>query len=68
MPRRRPSKANGGSKRPRSVKRSESKINKWNAIDDIPLDEEDQCAFTSKFSAPCNSQAIQSTFPGIKSF
>ncbi|KIK07982.1 hypothetical protein K443DRAFT_672868 [Laccaria amethystina LaAM-08-1] len=42
MPRRRPSKTNGGNKRPRSVKRSEGKINKWNTIDDIPLDEEDQ--------------------------
>lgn len=42
MPRRRPSKANAGNKKPRSVKRSESKINKWNTTDDIPLDEEDQ--------------------------
>ncbi|KAF4617526.1 hypothetical protein D9613_006056 [Agrocybe pediades] len=41
MPRR-PSKLRRETKKPKPLKRSDGKINKWNTRDDIPMDEEDQ--------------------------
>lgn len=44
MVRRRASKSGPKAKgKPRPIDRKDSKINRWNTADDIPLDEEDQC-------------------------
>ena len=50
MVRRRSSKSKAAHSKARPVDRKESKMRRWKTADDVPLDEEDQCAY---FSALC---------------
>jgi hypothetical protein len=45
MPRRRNGKGNAGpsNRAPKKLKKSDASLTKWNTVDDIPLDEVDQC-------------------------
>ena len=44
MPRR-PKNSSGKKKGPRPFKRSDASVQKWNTLEDIPLDDEDQCTY-----------------------
>ena len=44
MVRRRSSKLKGSGSNPRPLDKRDAKINRWNTLEDIPMDEEDQCA------------------------
>ena len=44
MPRRRPSQRAKPHSKPRPVDRKDGRLKRWNALEDIELDEEDQCA------------------------
>lgn len=46
MVRRRSGKAKAAHSKPRGVDRKDSKMKRWNKASDIPMDEEDQCAFS----------------------
>ena len=53
MPKR-PAKGRNTNSKPRRFKKSDGTIKKWNTIDDIPMDEEDQCKSTTvKPNAEC---------------
>jgi len=47
MPRRSVSRSRTSKSKPKPLKRSDGKLKKWNTVEDIPMDDEDQCMFNA---------------------